>query len=333
VVYHYDLRGQLIAETSASGAPIRSYLWHERPNGSSVPLAQIEHPANSALGGSNPSATERVFYFTVDALGSPRSARDEQGNELWRWASDAYGATAPSEDVDGDGQRLRVELRFPGQYFDAESGLHYNGFRHYDPGSGRYTQSDPIGVEDDVGTYGYAAANPLRWIDPQGLATVDVSLYGIGGGGGPGLRGLGSVGGGPAAGSLGGAGRAAAPAPAALPGATAPRAPAPQAAQCPPVSVVPRTRGGESPAAAAGRRAHQNYGTALGPKFDTRVTLPSGRRPDAVDWTNREVRELKPDNPRAVSRGERQVEKYRLELENVTGESWTSTVDVYRSVK
>ncbi|MFO0447125.1 MAG: hypothetical protein ACK52I_00290, partial [Pseudomonadota bacterium] len=94
LVYHYDLRGQLIAETSASGTPIRSYLWHERPDGSSAPLAQIEHPANTALGGSNPASTERVVYFTVDALGTPRSARDAQGNELWRWASDAYGATA-----------------------------------------------------------------------------------------------------------------------------------------------------------------------------------------------------------------------------------------------
>ncbi|MDE2000264.1 MAG: hypothetical protein KGI52_15200 [Burkholderiales bacterium] len=67
-------------------------------------------------------------------------------------------------------------------------------------------------------------------------------------------------------------------------------------------------RGGESSAAAAGRRTHTNCGTALGEKFDTKVTLPSGKKPDAVDWANREVRELKPDNASAVARGERQVE-------------------------
>lgn len=90
-------------------------------------------------------------------------------------------------------------------------------------------------------------------------------------------------------------------------------------------------RGGENAATAAGRRAHANYGTALGSEYDMRVRLPSGRRPDAVNWEKHEVRELKPDNPAAVRRGERQVERYRKELEEVTGEPWTSEVDVYRS--
>lgn len=89
-------------------------------------------------------------------------------------------------------------------------------------------------------------------------------------------------------------------------------------------------RGGES-AAAAGRRAHANYGTALGDKYDTRATLPSGKKPDAVNWEKREVRELKPDNRAAVRRGQRQVERYRKELEEVTRQPWTSAVDVYRS--
>ena len=94
-----------------------------------------------------------------------------------------------------------------------------------------------------------------------------------------------------------------------------------------------KRRGGETDATADGRRAHGNYGTALGDSYDTKVTLPSGRKPDAVNWEEREVRELKPDNPRAVRRGEKQVESYRRELEELTGEKWTSAVDTYQPKK
>jgi RHS repeat-associated protein len=60
-------------------------------------------------------------------------------------------------------------LRFPGQYYDSETGLHYNGFRYYDPQSGRYLTSDPIGLDGGLNAYLYANANPLLFIDPDGL--------------------------------------------------------------------------------------------------------------------------------------------------------------------
>ncbi|PZF75504.1 hypothetical protein DK847_18495 [Aestuariivirga litoralis] len=87
---------------------------------------------------------------------------------------------------------------------------------------------------------------------------------------------------------------------------------------------------GETASTARGRQAHQNYKDALGDGYDDRLRLPSGKRPDAVDLTKREVRELKPDNPKAISRGQKQVETYRKELESLYGGSWKSYVDTYR---
>jgi RHS repeat-associated protein len=67
------------------------------------------------------------------------------------------------------GWAFKYNLRFAGQYFDEETGLHYNYFRDYDPKTGRYVQSDPIGLAGGLNTYLYANANPLSYIDPLGL--------------------------------------------------------------------------------------------------------------------------------------------------------------------
>lgn len=98
----------------------------------------------------------------------------------------------------------------------------------------------------------------------------------------------------------------------------------------------PKARsGGESAAAKDGRRAHNNYGTALGSEYETEVVLPSGKRADAVHKTKPEVRELKPDNPRAVRRGQKQVDAYARELESIDPQKrqWTGIVDTYQPKK
>jgi hypothetical protein len=95
-------------------------------------------------------------------------------------------------------------------------------------------------------------------------------------------------------------------------------------------AVKAAAKGGETAAAKAGRQAHKNYENTLGGGYDFNKALPSGKRPDAVDWKNRVVRELKPDNARAMKRGQKQVEGYRKELEQVTGQKWTSHVDTYK---
>jgi RHS repeat-associated protein len=74
-------------------------------------------------------------------------------------------------------------LRFPGQYFDAETGLHYNMFRDFNPQTGRYIESDPIGLDGGLNTYGYVGGNPLSRIDPKGTNAVAGAIEGAEAGG------------------------------------------------------------------------------------------------------------------------------------------------------
>ena len=77
--------------------------------------------------------------------------------------------TAPCYDECTSGALFEFNLRFPGQYFDRETGLHYNYFRDYDPQTGRYLQADPIGLAGGINPYIYAYDDPLRFVDPKGL--------------------------------------------------------------------------------------------------------------------------------------------------------------------
>lgn len=116
-----------------------------------------------------PAGSSDIRFIHGDHLGTPQFATDEEGQVVWSATYLPFGAATVDEDPDGDGIAYELNMRFPGQYYDAETGLHYNYFRDYDPGTGRYIQSDPIGLTGGMNTYGYVEQNPLRYFDSHGL--------------------------------------------------------------------------------------------------------------------------------------------------------------------
>ncbi|WP_162172812.1 RHS repeat-associated core domain-containing protein, partial [Snodgrassella communis] len=104
-------------------------------------------------------------YLISDHLGTPQLAINSTGEQSWKINSDAFG----NSELDANNQ-ITMNLRFPGQYYDAETGLSYNYFRDYDAKTGRYIESDPIGLAGGINTYGYVGGNPIEFIDPFGLA-------------------------------------------------------------------------------------------------------------------------------------------------------------------
>lgn len=88
---------------------------------------------------------------------------------MWRWdQAEPFGNNPADEDPDANSVAFDLPLRQPGQRYDAETGLHYNYFRDYDPSLGIYKQSDPIGLEGGVNTYAYVFGSPLMYADPTG---------------------------------------------------------------------------------------------------------------------------------------------------------------------
>ncbi len=168
-LYIYDEQGQLVHE-SKYGLPNGSFsnalLWDRETIWlGNRPVAQVR---TTYYGGMN----QDIHYIQTDHLNTPRWITDDAGVRIWTWESDAFGTSAPNEDVDGDSTNFEFNMRFPGQFFDVESGMHYNYFRDYEPGTGRYLESDPIGLDGGINTFGYALSNPLFYSDPFGLFCI-----------------------------------------------------------------------------------------------------------------------------------------------------------------
>jgi RHS repeat-associated protein len=119
------------------------------------------------------SGPSQVFFIHADHLDTPRLVANAVGTAVWRWdQQEPFGVNVPDENPSSLGA-FEFPLRFPGQYFDQETNLHYNNFRDYDPSAGRYIQSDPIGLRGGINIYTYALLSPLRFVDLDGLAPGD----------------------------------------------------------------------------------------------------------------------------------------------------------------
>ena len=168
-LFVYDEQGQLIGEYDASGTPITETVYLD-----TQPVGALKGNA--------------IYYVHTDHLSAPRVITDTTDTIIWRWDSDPFGTTAANDDPDQDTVSFAYNLRFPGQYYDQETGLHYNYYRDYDPITGRYVQSDPIGLAGGLNTYAYVESAPLMWVDPDGLDLMDPiwgAIYGITGGWSP----------------------------------------------------------------------------------------------------------------------------------------------------
>jgi RHS repeat-associated protein len=146
-IYHYDLMGNLIQETDGSGNIISSYVYAGTHS-----IAKVE-------------SSGAIYYYHNDHLGTPLAMTDATGAIVWKAAYNPFGKA----EVD-QSSTITNNFRFPGQYYDSESGLHYNWYRYYDPGTGRYVTADLIGIQEGENhLYWYVKNNPVNYTDLLGL--------------------------------------------------------------------------------------------------------------------------------------------------------------------
>lgn len=151
---------QLLAEYDGSGSRAVRYAY----------LPGEDSPAQFA-------DANGAYWVHSDQLGTPRALISSAGAVVWRASYEAFGKAVVDADPDGNSIPITFNARLPGQYFDAESGLHYNNQRDYDPALGRYLQADPFGQLDDTNLYQYAYNNPAVYTDPTGEIIPVVVAY------------------------------------------------------------------------------------------------------------------------------------------------------------
>jgi RHS repeat-associated protein len=150
--YVHTPDGTLLGETSSNGTTLTTqYLWLH-----GEPIGLIR---NNVL-----------YYVHADHLGRPEVITNQSKAVVWKAKNFAYDRTIATDTLGG------LNLGLPGQYFDQESGLWYNWNRYYDPSTGRYLQSDQLGLAGGLNTYSYALANPLTYVDLDGQLAFALPL-------------------------------------------------------------------------------------------------------------------------------------------------------------
>ncbi len=148
----YGWRGDLLVGEWEDGALARTYVYMPGADPGATPVAMRTWPAGD------------VYFVHADHLGRPWALTDESGDVAWAASYDAHGKATVSVET------VEFNFRLPGQYYDAETGLHYNRHRYYDPELGRYVSCEPLGVGlGSPNPYLYAEGNPLTFADPTGL--------------------------------------------------------------------------------------------------------------------------------------------------------------------
>ena len=143
-LFAYDEAGHLIGEYSGTGSPIQETIYL-----GDLPVSMLR--------------AAKLYAVHADYRNAPRQLDDATGTAVWTWTPLPFGESAAIANP------IPYNLRYPGQYFDSESGLFYNGFRDYDPVAGQYIESDPIGLGGGVNTYAFTESNPINGTDPLGL--------------------------------------------------------------------------------------------------------------------------------------------------------------------
>jgi RHS repeat-associated protein len=176
-VFHYDMAGHLIAEMDPATKQVkREYIWL----GDMPVAAMAGTDPTLPIASSNPAA---MYYIHTDQLNTPRLVTDTNKKRRWDWSpltNEPFGATQPNQKPIAGLPAFAMNLRFPGQYYDSETGTFYNHFRTYHPNWGRYLQSDPIGLAGGLNTYNYVRGQPTRYTDSLGLYTEVVIWNGVG---------------------------------------------------------------------------------------------------------------------------------------------------------
>ncbi|MDI9329663.1 RHS repeat-associated core domain-containing protein, partial [Cronobacter malonaticus] len=155
----FDWQGLQLAGEQSDREPDH-YVQYVYTEGSYEPLARVDSVFDDC----------EIYWYHTELNGLPERVTDADGQTVWRGQFSTWGET--ERELSVPQWLVPQNLRFQGQYFDRESGLHYNLFRYYDPVAGRYTQMDPIGLAGGINTYSYVG-DPLVWVDPLGLKCLE----------------------------------------------------------------------------------------------------------------------------------------------------------------